>query len=327
MTVYGSDLSNYDWGRGNVDLAAYKRAGINFVSHKCAEGHPGFYKDAFFKQFMDKARPVNFPVVGSYFVNHPGTTDDQAGWWFDIVNTEAPWWRDHPCFIWQLDAELFQYMARKPNVAECNAICVGLVKRGVSADKIIGYLPGWLYSSGEIASYNYKWWESGYHSNPATGFKAAYPGDSSDLWNHYGKIPTVVQYGSRGVIGNQNTCDVNAVRVNTVAELQALFGGDDMPTADEVAKAVWEYAYTHVDETTGAKNSKSRTTSQWLTNLAFALSDLPTAAEVSAAVVKALPGVNLTPEQIKAVGAAVAAAMPASVPFKLTGDLTPNPTP
>src|SRR4029077_19099639 len=82
-------------------------------------------------------------------------------------------------------------------------------------------------------------WNANYGANPVAHYVDAYPGDASARWVPYsGQVPVFLQYGSQLRIGTQPGADCSAYR-GTVEQLRALIEGDDMPTADEIAAAVW----------------------------------------------------------------------------------------
>lgn len=232
MTIFGADMSHYD-----SPLTA--RDGLDFYTHKAAEGHK-FYRDTEYKPSLDAARALGIPVMGSYFVNHPGTVADQADWWVSIVNADTPWWRDCDAWIWQIDAEKFDYMSRAPNLTEINALGDAICARtGCPASSVVAYAPEWLYGD-TLKGLRYRLWASNYGSNPAVPYRQAYPGDTSTRWGAYsGQTPIILQYGSRATIAGQTTCDANAFR-GTLAELIATLRGegDDMALSDADAKAL-----------------------------------------------------------------------------------------
>jgi len=247
MTRYGWDASHYDWDRGPMNLAAARTAGISMMTHKCGEGYgTQEYHDPRFDDWAARAKTAGFPVAGSYYVNHPGDQVAQAKLWVADVNSKAPWWVDHPCWVWQIDAEWFQNMPRQPNVSEINALGDAVVDRtGCHPSQVLTYAPEWLYGNSLIGLRYRQLWASGYGGNPVKDFKAAYPGDGASGWDAYSGItPTIWQYGSRTTIGTQPGCDANAVRVTSDTALQALFNeGEDVAlTTDEIASiadAVW----------------------------------------------------------------------------------------
>lgn len=234
MTRYGWDASNHDWPRGPMDLALAKQQGISLFTHKSSEGST--YTDPNFDEAMTRAQAAGFPVVGAYHVLWPNNPAAQADFWISVVNQYAPWWRQHPCWIWQIDAELFQEFNpfRQPTVSEINQCGDRIVAQtGVKPSQVVVYAPEWLYGSG-LSGLKYRClWASNYTSGSG-GFKTLYPGDTSTRWHAYSGItPTILQYTSTATIAGQSPADANAIRVNSDAELQALFlGGDDMSQAD-----------------------------------------------------------------------------------------------
>lgn len=239
MTRYGWDASNHDWGRGPMNLALAKQQGISLFTHKASEGST--FTDPNFAQAMGRAQPVNFPVLGTYHVLWPNNPLAQADFWISRVNTYAPWWRNHPCFIWQIDAELFQNFNpyRQPTVAEINACGDRVVNgTGIKPSQVVVYAPEWLYS-GTLTGLRYRClWASSYA--PGTGsFQSLYTaagGDGSSRWHAYSGItPTILQYTSTATIAGQSPADANAIRVSSDAALQGIFTtGDDGMSADDV---------------------------------------------------------------------------------------------
>jgi hypothetical protein len=241
LTKYGWDASNHDWGRGPMDLAKARSEGISVFTHKSSEGNT--YLDPNFRNAMDRARSVNFSVLGPYHVLWPLNPVSQADDWYAKVEQNAPWWREHPCWIWQIDAELFQNFSpyRQPTVAEINSCGDRIVARtGCKPSQVVVYAPEWLYDGG-LGGLKYRnLWASNYVPGSG-GFKQLYPGDSSTRWHAYSGItPIVLQYTSSATIAGQAPADANGIIVATDADLQALFLGDDMtysqwPDADKKA--------------------------------------------------------------------------------------------
>ena len=240
MTTYGWDTSNYD-------DPIRVRDGIDLFTHKAGEGHH-FYYDREYGASLNNARALGIPVLGAYFVNHPGSVDDQVDWFIAILDQDTPWWRDHPCFILQIDAEQFGYMDRAPTEAEIQAFGDRLVQvHGVAPARILAYAPQWLYGN-DLAGLTYRLWASNYGANPYAHYLQAYPGDQDGKrWQAYsGQTPLLLQYGSNTTIGDQTTCDANAFR-GSVAELIAALGGaegDDMtPEQDRLLKNTETYEW------------------------------------------------------------------------------------
>lgn len=218
MTVYGWDASHHDWPRGPMDIAAAVHDGITFATHKTSEGRS--FVDNRFDDFYRRARTASVPLIGGYHVLHPGDAYAQADRFLALLDAKAPGWGEGP-FILQVDAEKFAYMDRAPNLAEIRAFCDRLASRAGGRHRPVVYAPRWLYGD-TLTGLDYPLWASAYGSNPAIGYRAAYPGDGSSRWAAYsGQRPSILQYGSRTVIGSQSTCDANAFR-GTLTQLRAL---------------------------------------------------------------------------------------------------------
>lgn len=242
MTIYGWDSSHHDWVRGPMDMAAAVADGITFATHKIGEAQT--YVDPRFGDWYRKARNANVPLLGAYYVNHPGDQTPQADRFLALLDAQAPGWRDGP-FVLQVDAEKFDYMDRAPNKAEIIAFCARLVAKTGGRFRPVVYAPKWLYGD-SLTGLGYPLWASSYGTNPDVHYRTAYPGDGSSRWQPYsGQTPAILQYGSRTRIGTQNTCDANAYR-GTPTQLRNLVyptldTESDMPTVDEIwAHPLWD---------------------------------------------------------------------------------------
>lgn len=304
------DASSYDWARDTdhiLNFAAARKDGIAGVTHKATEGSS--YTDP---HFGDYAKVINtgnirFAVVGAYHVLWPGAPVADADHWFNTVDAPFSWWRAVPgVFTWQIDAEKFANMPRKPSLAEIHACGARLEAHGVDPAAIIVYAPHWLYGD-TIQGLRYKLWSSAYGNNPVGHYRAVYPGDSGQGWAPYGGVtPTLWQYGSQTIIGEQHTCDASAARVATEAELQALFTGADMPLTQADVDLIWAKKIDSVIDPT-----KTYSASFMLASTNKDANDaekaakaivVPTAAEIATAVVAALPPAQaggLTQQQVE----------------------------
>jgi hypothetical protein len=243
VTRYGYDCSHYDWDRHTVSCSNARNAGISLMTHKATENTG--YTDARFDDWAAQAKTAGFAVAGSYHVLWPGSITDQVDHWLGVVDAKAPWWRDHPCWIWQIDCEIFQNMPRSPNRAEIQA-CGDLIvaRTGCAPTQVIAYAPNWVYG-GTLAGLTYRLWSSAYvGSGPYKTVYTDHGGDNGKGWAPYsGQTPLVWQYSSTTTIGSQPECDANAIRVSTDMDLQDLFKGGDMTVTDteiaSIASAVW----------------------------------------------------------------------------------------
>lgn len=237
MTVYGWDISNFDWQRGPVDLAAARTAGIALVTHKVTEGTA--YRDPYAGQALTRAAAAGIPVIGGYHVLYPSSQlsiASQVQTYLAALAAAFPAWRSHACFIHQLDCERWGLTNNQaPTLADIIAFGKALEADGVNPRAILAYAPGWVYPAGSLTGLPYHLWQSDYGTNPAAHFIDAYPGDGSPRWGHpTGIVPAVLQYGSQTVI-SQPICDANALRVADEAQLVALFSEDTLSAADVAA--------------------------------------------------------------------------------------------
>jgi hypothetical protein len=223
--VWGWDASSHDWKRGPVDLASAKKDGISFFTHKCSEGD--FYKSPDYKKGLERARAAKIPVVGAYHVLWPGNPLKEARIFFDLVNKHTPWWKDVP-WIWQLDAEKFEDMPRKPSPAECKQFMTELKRLAGGRGYFIAYAPRWAY--GDTFKIGFDLWASDYTgSGAARPFKEQYKGVPQKSWRPYsGRKPRILQFASDATIGRQKTCDANRFN-GTLQELVALTGRKTAP--------------------------------------------------------------------------------------------------
>jgi hypothetical protein len=209
-----------------MDLARAKREGIELFTHKSTEGST--FVDPYFDDAMNRARPVRFTVLGGYHVLWPNNPAAQADFWFNTVNRVAPWWGSHPCWVWQIDAELFQEFSpyRAPTVAEINACGDRIVTRAhCKPSQVTVYAPEWLYG-GQLRGLKYRNLWASHYVNGQGSPQRLYPGDKGSIWNPYSGIaPTVGQFTSSATIAGQSPADANAIRVTGVKQLQALFLG------------------------------------------------------------------------------------------------------
>ena len=224
--VWGWDASGHDWKRGPMDLVAAKKAGISFFTHKCSEGHT--FKVAEYKRGLERARAARIPVLGAYHVLWPGNPIKEARFFFNLVNTQTPWWKDVP-WIWQLDAEKFDKMPRKPTPAECRQFMSEL-KRLAAGGRgyFIAYAPRWAY--GDTFTIGFDLWASDYSGSGAPRpFKEQYKGVPQKSWRPYsGRRPRILQFASDATIGRQKTCDANRFD-GSLQQLIALTGRKAAP--------------------------------------------------------------------------------------------------
>jgi hypothetical protein len=205
-----ADRSHYDGPMTSLD-------GMVGVTHKITEGDH-FYLDAEYRADAALVASLGAPVQGSYHVQHGGrSVTNQADWWFAQVDLLSPYWRAHPCWTWQDDAEKFDYMTA-PTIAEINALGDAMCTRAqCPAERFIAYAPEWLYGSA-LRGLRYRQWESSYVSGSGP-WRDLYPGNASVRWATAAVGgPLLLQYTSSAVIAGQTTCDASGYR-GTLAQL------------------------------------------------------------------------------------------------------------
>jgi GH25 family lysozyme M1 (1,4-beta-N-acetylmuramidase) len=189
-----------------MQLAAAKRDGISFFTHKCSEGEDFQVKE--YKAGLERARKAGIPVMGAYHVLWPGSPIAQARYFFNLVNRQTPWWKSVP-WIWQLDAEKFDSMPRAPSPAESKKFLNELKRLAGGKGYFIAYAPHWVY--GDSFRIGYDLWASDYRGSGAPRpFKEQYKGVPASSWRPYsGRKPRILQFASDARIGTQKTCDAN----------------------------------------------------------------------------------------------------------------------
>ncbi len=222
MTLYGWDLSHFDWDRGPVDLAAARADGMVFVTHKATEGRT--FVDPYFRAGVARARSAGFDYIGAYHVLHTTDPAGQVDHLLDVTNLAAPWWREHPGWFWQCDAE--RWADDFPPPTAVKAFCDLLAAR-------TGRLVACYASRGQygdrLAGLGHPLWNAAYGANEPGPYRRLYPGDTSRRWDDFsGQVPVFLQFGSRATIGQQLRCDVNAYRGSRDRLHALITGGTDM---------------------------------------------------------------------------------------------------
>jgi len=235
--VFGWDASDYDWSRGPMDLAAARADGIDFFTHKATEATS--ITHVHYRDGLLRARDAGIPVLAAYHVvRSPANARDEVDFHLNYVDRQTPWWRDWPHWCWQVDLEKWPYddvpAAEGEDFADIIETLTGR--------------PAFIYASrgqygDALRGTSHPLWNASYGTNPAVHYRAAYPGDGSTRWAAYsGRVPAILQYGSRTTIGRQPTCDANAFR-GTLADLLTLTtnDGDDMPLSNDDVQKIWTW--------------------------------------------------------------------------------------
>lgn len=223
MPVFGWDISDFDHDRGPVNMVAARNDGIQFVTHKATEGT--LVKHSRYGATLNAAKAAQIEFLGAYCVprtpgnNGHGSVSAQVDYLLSYVTAQTPWWTTYPAFFWQVDLEHWGY----DDVAPAVGVEMCRLLRERTGRRVILYAPKWAY--GDNIPGNDLLWASTYGANPAVKYSAAYPGDNAAGWATYsGRVPTILQYGSKTIIGGQGTCDANAFR-GSVADFRALIRG------------------------------------------------------------------------------------------------------
>jgi hypothetical protein len=99
VTVQGRDASNFD--------VSISFSGLGFFTHKATEG-TSIVHDKYGAR-LAAARAAGVPVLGAYHVLRTGNLAQQLNFWLGYLDAHTPWWRTHPNFLLQVDAERWPY--------------------------------------------------------------------------------------------------------------------------------------------------------------------------------------------------------------------------
>lgn len=229
-TVFGWDASDYDWARGPMDLAAARADGIDFFTHKATEAT--WTKHVHYGEAMRRARDAGIPVLGAYHVvRSPADAAREVDYCLAYVDAQTPWWRDWPCWFWQVDLEKWPYDAVPASEGEAFADII----EAKTGRRAIIYASRGQYGE-QLTGTSHELWNANYGTNPAMHYRDVYAargGDTGPGWASYsGRVPVFWQFGSRTTIGGQGICDANAFR-GTVDQLKAMIKGDDDMTPEQ----------------------------------------------------------------------------------------------
>jgi GH25 family lysozyme M1 (1,4-beta-N-acetylmuramidase) len=231
MTVFGWDASDYDWGRGPMDLDVAFACGVRFFTHKATEGTRVRHRH--FGEAMKRAKRAGIPFRGAYVVprtpgnGRHGSIEQQAEFFLAHLDDQAADWRSDPDFFLQVDLEhwrdnkgvLYDAVAQKFGVAMCRQLAA-------TGKTIVHYAPRWAYGDGIDGEEPL--WSSDYGTNAAGQLRSVYSsrgGDGGKGWRRYsGREPVFWQFGSKLRIGEQKSCDGNAFR-GSLDQLQAFVRG------------------------------------------------------------------------------------------------------
>lgn len=219
--LFGWDASDFDHTRGMraAHITAAAKEGISFFTHKVTEGTRTVHTRAGEK--FKAAKAADIPFIGAYIVprtpgnNGHGGVTQQVEFALAETTKQFPGWATLPGWFWQVDLEHWSdqngpYDLVPPWVGL--EMCEQLEKR--TTKSAVLYAPNWCYG-GTIGGGD-PLWSSDYGPNAIDNFKDLYEargGDTGRGWVEYsGRVPAIWQFGSRAVIGGQQTCDANAFR-------------------------------------------------------------------------------------------------------------------
>lgn len=231
MTLFGWDCSDYDWGRGPMDLVAARNSGVSFFTYKATEGTNT--KHVHYGEALNRAKAAGIEFLGAYIVPRSGpSVAAQVDYFLAYVNSATPWWGTYPGFFFQVDTEKWSYDAVS---AQRGAdVCAEIRKR--TKRQVVHYAPQWSY--GNSIPQPDPLWASNYGSNGTGTLQQMYPGDNSSRWVSYsGRVPTFLQFGSNIVIGSQHTCDGNGYR-GSDADLRVFITGSSLVAGGNDVKLV-----------------------------------------------------------------------------------------
>lgn len=207
MTLYGIDVSNYQRG---LNVAAVKRQGYAFLYAKCTEGRG--YADPAYPSFRDAAKDAALPFCAYHFLRSDSTPAAQAANLAAHIGD-----RSIPVMV---DCEVSG--SSRPNWSTVAAFIRECAARGIRVSQV--YYPRfwWQQTGRPTFPPGTALFQAIYGANRRGYGSVIYPGDNAAAWASMGGVvPTVLQFGSQGVIdGFGGTVDVDAYR-GSLAQLRA----------------------------------------------------------------------------------------------------------
>lgn len=224
MTIFGIDISSHQAG---IDLARVRREGFEYVIIKATEGSG--YVNPFYAAQLAAAKSAGLLTISYHFVH----AADEAGQLRLLEQTVPP---GSPVI---LDAEV--------DGAGEFPVTVDLARslRAAGWPVIASYFPHWFWT--QIGSPDLSGlgalWSSAYPggSGAASAIYAAAGGDSAAGWTPYGGLNVAFyQFTDKATVAGIAGVDASAYR-GTRDQLAALLQGDDMPSADDIARAILDF--------------------------------------------------------------------------------------
>lgn len=226
MTTHGIDVTGVDASDFNATLPVMTNA--NFFTHKATEGIKTVHVQ--YGPRLNAMRNAGIEVLGSYHVVRTpsaanGSLQAQLDHWFSYMDQQTPWWRTHPHFMLQIDAERWAYDNVAPEVVKQFASLV--VQQGVSF--VVTYASHGQYGD-TLQGIPTALWNADYTSG------STYPGDdwqpSHGTWQggwapYSGQTPMFLQWTSRPY-------DTNTFR-GTLDELKNIVARGGVPKGDTMS--------------------------------------------------------------------------------------------
>ncbi|MBF5002213.1 peptidoglycan DD-metalloendopeptidase family protein, partial [Nocardia sp. BSTN01] len=232
--TFGIDISNHQEG---LDLRRVFDEGFEYVIAKVSEGD--YFRDSEWPGFRDTTLAAGKILVGYHYVRADCDIEAQADLFVaQLGDKSIPAMIDHE--------------ANSGGADVARAMVAAIQRRGVRVG--LTYLPRWYHEQigspdltglPPLMSSSYGAYRAGYAS-------AIYPGGHDSGWQSYGGLDVAIfQFSEQGLVAGRSV-DVDAFR-GTPDQLRALLTGDeDMPSADEIAKAVWAHRPTKPNGATDA---------------------------------------------------------------------------
>ncbi len=334
MSIFGWDISHYDWNRGPVNLAAAVAAGISFATHKATEGTT--LTDPRYGQAAARAHGT-VPLFGAYHVLHTGNVNAQVDHYLKVLATQSPWWQDGP-FIIQLDCE--RWPADFPSPHDIDTWCDRFIQVSGGTHQPIVYASRSQYGN-RLAHSRWPLWNAHYTGgNPPAGYRSLAPSNTWPGWAPYGSGPATAvigQYGSRTIIGGQTECDANIfpgsiqqLRALTirgrVPEAAAVGGGDFLMSLTPSQQSDIYYTLTEIPDPragTGTVPATARVPLHvWCAFTTAAIKALADHTGLPLAAVHDTTAATLTPEALTVAAEGVAAGITSRLPGSFSPDQT-----
>lgn len=224
MTIFGIDISSHQAG---IDLGRVRREGFDYVIIKATEGSG--YANPYYSAQLAAAKAAGLLTISYHFVH----AADEAGQLRLLEQTVSP---GSPVI---LDAEVDGAGEFPVTVDLAHAL------RAAGWPVVAVYFPHWFWTQiGQPPLLGLgALWSSAYPggSGAASTIYAAAGGDSAAGWTGYGGLDVALyQFTDKATVAGISAVDASAYR-GTRDQLAALLQGDDMPSADDIARAILDF--------------------------------------------------------------------------------------